>query len=152
MWALSRSNKAAAAAAGLALIFTIAAAAEPDFHSDPLLRYRGNAQVHSLYDIREAAREFLTRKSVGRKVAYEPMDPDIRIVVPRCLVPLTARWARKSIEYDQPGVEVVCKRSVNKRYDHSWDVFVPLFQPEVAEKWRLLEEKSKRDAAAAATK
>ncbi|WP_426212290.1 hypothetical protein [Massilia sp. TWP1-3-3] len=149
MWALSRLNsKAATAAAGLMLIFSTAGAAEPDFHRDPLLRYRGNAQVHSLYDIREAARTFLTRESVGRKVAYEPMDPDIRIVVPRCLVPLKARWARKSVEYDQPGVEVVCKRSVNKKYDHSWDVFVPLFQPEVAEKWRLLEEKNKRDGAA----
>jgi hypothetical protein len=138
-----------AMALGIMLIFSIARAAEPDFHLDPLLRYRGNAQVHSLYDIREAARAFLTRASVGRKVAYRPMDPDIRVVVPRCLVPLTARWARKTIEYDQPGVEVVCKRSVNKKYDHSWDVFVPLFLPEVAEKWRLLEEKNKRDAAAA---
>lgn len=129
------------------LVFSIAGASAPEVPLDPLLRYRGNAQIHGLYDIREAARAFLTRESVGRKVALTPMDPDIRIVVPRCLVRLTARWARNTIEHDQPGVEVVCKRSVNEKYDHSWDVFVPLFLPEVAEKWRLLEEKNKRGAA-----
>ncbi|WP_426105445.1 hypothetical protein [Massilia sp. TSP1-1-2] len=146
MWEPSRSSRVAAAA-GLALIFSIAAAAEPDAHGDPLLGYRGNAQFHGLYEVREAARAFLIKESVGRKAAYEAMDPDIRVAVPRCVVPLRARWARKSVEHDQPGVEVFCRRSVAKKYARVWVVFVPLFEPEVAEKWRLLEEKKKRDPA-----
>lgn len=148
MWAPSRSNKCAALAA-LLLLLPMGANAAGDGQVDPLARYRGNDRVHGLYEIREAARAFLTREGAKKKVDYRPMDPSIQVVVPRCLVPLTARWARKTIYHDGPGVDVLCKRSVEKKYDRSWDVFVPLFEPEVAEKWRLLEEKNRRDAAAA---
>lgn len=147
MWAPSRSSKTAVAG-WVMLIFSVAGASAPDVPLDPLARYRSNAEVHGLYEIREAARAFLTREGAKKKIDYQPMDPSIQIVVPRCLVPLTARWARKTRYHDGRGVDVLCKKSVDKKYDQSWDVFVPLLDLEVVEKWRRLEEKNKRDAAA----
>jgi hypothetical protein len=148
MWTPSGSSRAVASG-GFILIFSLAGAAEPDVRLDSLVRYRTNASAHGLYEIREAARAFLAREGAKKKIDYKPMDPSMQIVVPRCLVPLTVRWARKSLYHDGPGVDVLCKRSIEKKHDHSWDVFVPMLQPEIVEKWRLLEEKNKRDAAAA---
>jgi len=148
MWVRLPLNRRTAIG-GLILVSSMTGVCAHNDRLDPLKRYRSNAEVHGLYEIREAARAFLSRESAGRKVAYRPMDPSLQVVVPRCLVPLTARWARKTIYNDGPGVDVFCKRSVNKKHNYSWDVFVPLFDPDVAQKWRLLNEaNNKRDAAA----
>jgi hypothetical protein len=139
--------RACAGMAALLLLSPISGAAARDGRADPLAQYRSNEQVHGLYEVREAARKFLVLEGVRKNGTYSAMDPDLRIVVPRCVVPLTARWARKTMYHEGPGVDVLCKKSVDRRYARSWDVFVPLFEPAVAEKWRALEDEKHRNAA-----
>lgn len=110
----------------LSLLFMTPAAVPADI--DPMLRYRNHGETQGLYEIRDAARQFLARQVVKHKLSYHAMDPDQRIWVPRCAVPLTARWARKTIYNDGPGIDVLCNKSVDRKHTPTWDVFVPLFE------------------------
>jgi hypothetical protein len=129
-----------------------------DAHSDYLAQYRNQPEIHGLYEIREAARNFLNKENAKKKHKFRVLGPDIRIQVPRCVVPLTAKWAHetlhynppgmKSISFNQPGIDVICKKSIDKN-DHSWDVFVPITSPQVEEEGRRLREELERKATAA---
>lgn len=97
---------------------------------------RSNDTVHGLYEIREAAREFITRENARTHGTWEAMEPNLKVLVPRCAVPLTARW--DSIrwfantkggglsERSRRVISVVCTRAVGP--SQKWDVHVPVTQ------------------------
>lgn len=97
---------------------------------------RSSDTVHGLYDIREAAREFVARENAETQGTWEAMEPNLKVLVPRCAVPLTARWdtirwlsnARggKLSEHSRRVISVVCARAVNPA--QKWDVHVPVTQ------------------------
>lgn len=142
MWARFLFNSFLLLVAG---VYMLPAFAAPPGDADPLARYRNGPTIHGLYEIREVARDFLSRESARRNVLLTPMDPDIRIFVPRCAVPLTAQWARKQVYHNQPGVDVICRKSVNEK-QKTWEVFVPLFEPAVAQKWREIEAREQKSS------
>ena len=59
---------------------------------------------HGLYEIREAGREFLARKR-HRKGMWKAIDPDMRIIFPRCAGPLRTRWSVKADLEKNEGVQ-----------------------------------------------
>jgi len=109
---------------GLAL-WSGAGAAMADAAPDPLLGYRTTPQIHGLYEIREEAIHYLDRDAVRKKAGWRALDPDIRIQVDKCAVPLKSRWLDKSAEFPYPTIEVVCDKTVDRRNPH-WSVAVPV--------------------------
>jgi hypothetical protein len=93
---------------------------------DVMLKYRTTKESHGLYEIRAEGIEFLEREK-GKKGVWVAMDPDIRIWVPRCAVPLKTRWAVKADLEENEGVEVKCEKSVFSK-QRQWEVLVPAYR------------------------
>lgn len=113
-----------ATAACLGFAMPIPAAA--DGSRDLLVDNRTTKLDHGMYEIREAGREFLAKER-RKKGAWKALDPDIRAMVPRCAVPLRARWAVKADLEKSEGVEVRCVKSIDRRM-RQWEIFVPAYR------------------------
>ncbi|MGJ7610076.1 MULTISPECIES: hypothetical protein [unclassified Variovorax] len=97
---------------------------------------RSSDTVHGLHEIREAAREFVARENAKTQGTWEAMEPNLKVLVPRCAVPLTARWdtirwlsnakGGELSEHSRRVISVVCTRAVNPA--QKWNVHVPVFQ------------------------
>ena len=96
--------------------------------------YRGiaddhaTADRHGLYEIREEARKFVAMENASNLTRWEVLDPNLKIVVPRCVVPLKTKWAPKDRGLSSKSVWVICERTVDEQYK-KWDVFVPVALP-----------------------
>lgn len=93
--------------------------------------YRGiaddhtTADRHGLYEIREEARKFVALENANNLTRWEVLDPNLKIVVPRCVVPLKTKWAPKDRGLSSKSVWVICERTVDEQYK-KWNVFVPV--------------------------
>jgi hypothetical protein len=74
---------------------------------------RTTAEKHGLFEVRERAREFVAKWNGREGTTWEAMDPNLKIMVPRCAVPLRAIWAPKSYKLSRPNVLVYCVRTVD---------------------------------------
>ncbi|WP_266156528.1 hypothetical protein [Dyella silvatica] len=86
---------------------------------------RSNEVKHGLYDIREAARAFLVQQNSNNKTHWQAMDPNLKVLVSRCAVPLTAAWVPRSYGLSHLSVWVICTKTVNKD-EKAWKVPVPV--------------------------
>lgn len=92
---------------------------------DPLTKYRTREGLHGLYEIRDVAREFIRRENSKGKPRWLVGDPDIRVVVRECAVPLFAKWMDVE-QGERPTVIVICSRTVKGSPAKSWKVRVPV--------------------------
>ena len=116
----------------LAIAITALAVACPcfaygDAPSDPLLGYRSSARTHGLYEIREEAISYLAHEGSRKRAGWRVLDPDIRVQVDKCVVPLRSRWVEKSPELPYPSIEVHCAKTVDARHP-VWHVSVPVYR------------------------
>lgn len=96
-----------------------------DFDEDPLAKYRTKGERHGLYEIREAARDFIKRENGAKQSGWRVGDPDIRIVDWECSVPLKARW-RSGEQGARPAVTGSCSRTLENAPVKDWKVLVPV--------------------------
>lgn len=90
---------------------------------DPLAKYRSNESNHGLFEIRAEAKDFLDRQNAQDGTDWRPIDPDIRIVVERCAIPLRSKW----ITFEsRKGVLVSCGRTVASASQRRWDMPVSM--------------------------
>ena len=87
---------------------------------------RSSGVKHGLFEIREAARQFIARENASRGIHWEALDPNLKIFVPRCAVPLSVQWVPKTYGLSAPNVAVICSRTVRGGWEKHWDVFVPI--------------------------
>lgn len=87
---------------------------------------RSSAVKHGLFEIRQEARQFIASENVSRGTHWEALDANLKILVPRCAVPLTVRWVPKSYGLSAPNVAVICSRTIDGSWEAHWDVFVPV--------------------------
>jgi hypothetical protein len=97
---------------------------------------RSNDVVQGLYEIREEARKFVAQENARTHGGWVASDPNLKIFVPRCEVPLTARWHEiwwfdpvKSGELSRRSrrvIAVVCTRTASSPKE--WSVHVPVDQ------------------------
>ena len=97
---------------------------------------RSNDVSHGLYEIREEARNFVARENARNRDQWEALEPNLKVFVPRCAVPLTARWHEirmhvmsKSGEPSQRSrrvIAVTCTHAAGSL--PTWDVHVPVTQ------------------------
>lgn len=90
---------------------------------DPLAKYRSNESNHGLYEIRAEAKDFLDRQNARNGTDWRPIDPDIRIVLDRCAVPLRSKW---TIFESRRSVLVSCGRTVASASQRRWDLPVSI--------------------------
>lgn len=93
-------------------------------------KYRSTSEVHGLHEIREAAVEWVQRTNAREKTNWLIGGPSLHVVVSRCAVPLTVKWAPDVVENEgNQGVNVICRKTVKTAHEKDWDVFVFLYKP-----------------------
>lgn len=95
---------------------------------------RSSDTVQGLHEIREKAREFVALENAKAQGTWEAGEPNLKVLVPRCAVPLRARW--DAVRWSSVGrggelqphsrrvIAVVCAQAV--KASPKWDVHVPV--------------------------
>jgi hypothetical protein len=100
-------------------------------------KHYGNEQIHGLKYINDKAIEVLEAYNKEHNTYWDSLEPDLRIIVDRCLVPLKAKWAEYDPHkklWDIPSgywhVSVSCDKTVSDIPEmESWDIYVPTTRP-----------------------
>ncbi|WP_184692690.1 hypothetical protein [Rhizobium leguminosarum] len=88
--------------------------------------YRSTEHKQGLSEIREEARGFIAQENASGHEQWNVLEPNAKVLVPRCAVPLQAQWTPKSIGRSKPSVMVVCPAAVPNAVMKRWDVHVPV--------------------------
>lgn len=123
MSALSRLNKLTFV---LAVLSGGAHADGSRIEVDPLAQYRTEGDVHGLYEIREAAKNFLVNERAKGGPSGSAGDPNLKTQVTRCAVPVTVNWVPKSAGYTGSNVSVNCRKTILPQQEKNWNVIVPV--------------------------
>lgn len=104
------------------------------FSSPGIEDMRSNDVMHGLYEIREAARQFVAQENSKDHGQWQAGDPNLKVFVPRCVVPLKAQWdtvrwtvlsgSGESLQRTRRVIAVMCSRTVGP--PQKWDVHVPV--------------------------
>lgn len=94
---------------------------------DPIDQWHSTTTIHGLYEIREEARKFIANQNSANHTKWVALDPNYKIIVPRCIVPLKAKWAPESHRFSQKSVLVYCIKSISTNNElKKWDVIIPV--------------------------
>lgn len=88
---------------------------------------RTTPTAHGLYEIQQEAKAFLLKENERRGTDFYVGEPDARIWVPKCSVPLKAKWGmqKRTRLYT---VVVSCRKAIPESYGKAkWDVDVSAF-------------------------
>ncbi|PDT02891.1 hypothetical protein CO666_18205 [Rhizobium chutanense] len=89
---------------------------------------RSTADKHGLFEIREEAKRFIAQENTKGQQQWDVLEPNAKVLVPRCAVPLEAQWTPKSLGRSKPSVMVICATAVPNVVMNRWDVPVPVRQ------------------------
>lgn len=87
---------------------------------------RSTEYKHGLFEIREQARRFIAQENIKGQQQWDVLEPNAKVLVPRCAIPLQTQWAPKSLGRSKPSVMVVCPAAVPNAVMKRWDVHVPV--------------------------
>ncbi|PDT11308.1 MULTISPECIES: hypothetical protein [unclassified Rhizobium] len=87
---------------------------------------RSTPDKHGLFEIREEARRFIAQENAKRLEQWDVLEPNAKVLVPRCAVPLLAQWMPKSLGRSKASVTVICSAAVPNGVMKRWDVHVPV--------------------------
>ena len=94
-------------------------------------KYTTVGGFHGLYEIRQEAVRFIAEENRKPGPKWSVLEPNLKVLVPTCVVPLKARWLPKSYGASGQNVVVHCSKSELVTKDmKEWDVFVPVFRPQ----------------------
>ncbi|ABC94168.1 hypothetical protein RHE_PF00278 (plasmid) [Rhizobium etli CFN 42] len=89
---------------------------------------RSTPDKHGLFEIREEARRFIAQENAKGHERWDVLEPNAKVLVPRCAVPLQAQWTPKSLGRSKPSVMVICTTAAPNAVMKGWDIFVPVKQ------------------------
>jgi hypothetical protein len=81
---------------------------------------RTTSTLHGLYEIKQEAVNFLIKQNVNRV----SLDPSLKIIVPRCVVPLRSNWTTKDKGRRKYTISVICDKTIHKEGETKWTVYV----------------------------
>jgi hypothetical protein len=87
---------------------------------------RSTESKHGLFEIREEARHFIARENTKGQRHWDVLEPNAKVLVPRCAVPLQTQWTPKSLGRSKPSVMVICTVAAPNSVMRRWDVHVPI--------------------------
>lgn len=88
---------------------------------------RSTNNIHGLYEIQQEAQAFLQNENKRRGTDFYVGEPNLKVLVPTCAVPLKAKWAtpKHTRVYT---VVVSCRKAIPENYGKAkWDVDVSAF-------------------------
>lgn len=86
---------------------------------------RTNDVNHGLWNIREQAIDFLYYERINHHIFRSALEPNLKIVVPRCSIPLRAIWAPEYQGLHRYTVSVICDKTIPNSFVAKWSVAVP---------------------------
>nr|WP_246762838.1 hypothetical protein [Rhizobium sp. NZLR1] len=87
---------------------------------------RSTPHKHGLFEIREEARRFISGENAKGSEQWQALEPNAKVLVPRCAVPLQTQWTPTSLGRSKPSVMVICAAAVPNTVMKTWDVHVPV--------------------------
>ena len=111
--------------ATLAGSFFLVAGASSAFAST-LDEDRTRGDIHGLFEIREAAVQFIAAENLKNGTKWQAMEPNRKILVAKCAVSLRVKWVPKSHGLSGSNVAVSCNQTVKPTMQKKWEVFVPI--------------------------
>ena len=82
--------------------------------------------THGLWEIKEAAETFQKIEEKKNHIYREVLDPNLKIIVPRCITNLRAEWnAINQVQGDKYTISVFCDRTIESKSNRKWKVLVP---------------------------
>lgn len=88
---------------------------------------RTTGDIQGLFEIREAAQEFVAAYNAKTGTEWRAMEPDLRVLVGRCMVSMKVRWKPRTVATRYPVTLVSCGRSAPADpKPHPWVVEVPV--------------------------
>lgn len=122
-----QSNKIPSFLSALILLFSYSTICFSEDITDPINQWHSTTTIHGLYEIREEARKFIANQNSVNHTKWVALDPNYKIIVPRCTLPLKVKWAPKSYGLSQKSVLVYCTKSISTNNElKEWDVAVPV--------------------------
>ncbi|QIQ20890.1 hypothetical protein [Zophobihabitans entericus] len=90
----------------------------------------GNETIHGLKFINEKAVQFMDQYNLKNNTSWVTSEPNAKIVVPKCTVPLQAKWFRLA---GHPVnrfwyIQISCDKTVDENYK-DWQVKIPTTRP-----------------------
>ncbi len=87
-----------------------------------------NQTYHDLSDIRQHAVQFLIVENNKSNIDEQWIagSPNMKVLVPRCAVPLSVKWVSKSYGLSGDNLVVNCRISTSPTHTKKWNVFVPV--------------------------
>ncbi|MDN2712677.1 hypothetical protein O0880_24975 [Janthinobacterium sp. SUN118] len=113
--------------ASLFLVAGISSALASTLHED---RTRGD--IHGLFEIRDAAVKFIAAENLKNGTGWQALEPNRKILVAKCALPLRVKWVPKSHGLSGAHVAVICSRTVKPAPLDKWEVFVPIVKGPLA--------------------
>ncbi|WP_141673771.1 hypothetical protein [Gilliamella sp. Choc5-1] len=88
----------------------------------------GDDYRQGLAYINHKAKEFIAEYNQKHNTNWHTLEPNAKVFVPTCTVPLKARWSKIALNLnkDKYVVSVYCDKSVEHSYK-KWHVNVPVF-------------------------
>lgn len=96
--------------AAILILFASALSTTPAFGDTTIDEMKTQGNIQGLYEVRESARAFVVAENARRKTNWTALEPDLRALVPKCLVPLKAKWKDRSHKTPEPVVAVSCRK------------------------------------------
>lgn len=90
-----------------------------------LKQFRSTEESHGLYEINEVAVKFLEEEKKRTGIERRSLEPNFKIWVPLCAVPLRAAWTPKEYGRVEYSVAVYCDKTVDGSYEKKWRVDIP---------------------------
>ena len=87
---------------------------------DPIEQWHSTSTIHGLYEIREEARKFIIKENSINNTEWIVNDPNHKIIVSRCLVPLKVKWVPNNYGLSKKSVFVYCEKT--KLKGDKWSV------------------------------
>lgn len=95
---------------------------------------RTRGDIHGLFEIRDAAVQFMAAENAKNGTNWQVLEPNRKILVTKCAVALRVQWVPKSHGLSGPNVAVSCAKTVKPTIQDKWKVFVPIAKGPVAHK------------------
>lgn len=122
MSARSRLNRAALA------LLAISSLAHADGVTWPIKGDRSTDTKHGLYEIQQTAAKFVGEHNKKHRTTLVVGEPDLRITVPRCAVPLSTRWGPPATRERNRVAIVSCSQAVPGPGQQRWQVDVTVYE------------------------
>lgn len=89
---------------------------------------RSTNAKHGLYEIQQTAAEFVRLHNKRYRTALVVGEPDLRIMVPRCAVPLSTKWGPPATRETNRVAVVSCRKTVPGPGKQRWAVDVTVYE------------------------